>query len=83
MQVWYGTQSLLTDQPTYGDFPAAIVVPTLQAQQLEKLGPFCRRHVIGQPDRGDDAALALLNERYARGEITKETYEQMRTDLRA
>jgi len=36
-----------------------------------------------QSSRGDDAALALLKERYARGEITRETYEQMRADLRA
>jgi putative membrane protein len=31
----------------------------------------------------DDTALAVLKERYARGEITRETYEQMRADLGA
>jgi putative membrane protein len=31
----------------------------------------------------DDPALATLRERYARGEITKEQYEQMRRDLEA
>lgn len=30
---------------------------------------------------GNNRALALLKERYARGEITRDRYEQMRTDL--
>jgi putative membrane protein len=43
------------------------------------------RSVVSQTpaSRVDDAALALLKERYARGEITRETYEQMRADLQA
>jgi len=33
------------------------------------------------PDTGSTNALDLLRERYARGEITREEYEQMRRDL--
>jgi putative membrane protein len=35
---------------------------------------------FGAP-RGEDEALRILKERYARGEITKEEYEQRRKDL--
>lgn len=33
------------------------------------------------PDAGSDRALAILRERYARGELTPEQYEQMRGHL--
>lgn len=40
------------------------------------------RQVIGrEPRSGTNRALEILQERYARGEITREQYEQMRRDL--
>ena len=47
-------------------------------------GAFTRRHRQGCGSSGSDsgsAALKLLDERYARGEITREEYQQMRKDL--
>lgn len=35
----------------------------------------------GQLPRGDDNARAILDARYARGELTREQYQQMRHDL--
>ncbi|MGH7268279.1 MAG: SHOCT domain-containing protein [Candidatus Rokuibacteriota bacterium] len=36
-----------------------------------------------RPGAGRDAALAILRERYARGEITREEFESRRRDLAA
>ena len=47
-------------------------------------GAFTCRHRQGCGSSGSDsgsAALKLLDERYARGEITREEYQQMRKDL--
>ena len=35
----------------------------------------------GSPQSGGDTALAILRERYARGEITAEEFERMKRDL--
>ena len=44
--------------------------------------------IIGKSGRGkhlqgEDSALEILNKRYARGEITKELYEEMKKDISA
>jgi putative membrane protein len=36
-----------------------------------------------QQSPADDTALAILKQRYARGELTREEYEAMKEDLRA
>ncbi len=35
----------------------------------------------GKGDQGEDSALDILNKRYARGEITKEQYDEMKKDI--
>lgn len=45
---------------------------------------FSRRSSAGPVIPGtEDAALRILRERYARGELTREEYERMRDELRA
>ncbi len=39
--------------------------------------------VGGRPGEGGQTALDILNQRYARGEITKEAYDQMKRDILA
>ena len=39
------------------------------------------RWVAGSSSGGDHRALAILKERYAKGEITKEQFEQMKRDI--
>jgi putative membrane protein len=41
------------------------------------------RWLLGQGRMREDRALSLLRERYARGEINREEYEQRRRDLTA
>ncbi len=38
-------------------------------------------HLCHGGSHGDDAAARVLRERYAKGEITKEQFEQMKRDL--
>lgn len=47
---------------------------------LHLLGPNPTTTTLGQQDAGG-RALDVLRERYARGEITREQYDQMRRDL--
>ena len=57
-----------------------IVVSTLAAAGV--IFAFVRR--AGREARaagGGDGALAILRERYARGDLTREQFEQMRRDL--
>lgn len=42
---------------------------------------FGRAGGAGPPPRAEDDARAILDRRYARGEITREQYQQMRGDL--
>ncbi|MEA5113975.1 MAG: SHOCT domain-containing protein [Geobacteraceae bacterium] len=35
----------------------------------------------GKGEQAEDTALGILNKRYARGEITKEQYEEMKRDI--
>ncbi|MRS04034.1 SHOCT domain-containing protein [bacterium] len=37
----------------------------------------------GKHLQGEDPALEILNKRYARGEVTKELYEEMKKDILA
>jgi uncharacterized membrane protein len=43
---------------------------------------FSSRWRIINPGRGPDSALQIARERYAKGELTKEQFEQMTKDLR-
>lgn len=42
-----------------------------------------RRSGRGQGTSAPDSALDILNQRYARGEISKDEYEQMKRDITA
>jgi putative membrane protein len=37
----------------------------------------------GKPVEGEDSAMEILNKRYARGEITKEQFDEMKKDISA
>ncbi len=64
-------------------FGLLIGLAFLAVRALTRNAPATHAGYTAQTVRTDDRALALLKERYARGEIDKVTYDQMRADLSA
>ncbi len=60
-----------------------IVLAVLAIRALTRSGGWRLGNANGTVGRSEDNALAILKERYARGEIDKEQYESMRSDLLA
>ncbi len=60
-----------------------IVLAILAFRALSRSGGWQSKDASRIVSRRDDGALAILKERYARGEIDKEQYERMRSDLLA
>jgi putative membrane protein len=60
-----------------------IVLAILAFRAFTRSGGWQSRDVNRAVDRRGENALASLKERYARGEIDKEQYERMRSDLLA
>ncbi len=60
-----------------------IVLAILAFRALSRSGGWGSRGVNTPVSRSEDNALAILKERYAKGEIDKEQYERMRSDLLA
>ncbi len=60
-----------------------IVLGFLAFRALTRSGNWQSRDTSPTLERSADNALAILKERYARGEIDKEQYDRMRADLLA
>lgn len=76
---WYGDNRWEPWRILVGLIPMVIVVGGIVAAVLWGLG----RPVAPTSTPGESSARDLLDARYARGEIIREQYQQMRDDLRS